>query len=453
MDEKTPAGTAQAVFFFKQGDGWNFQNPKVLMSFYFVGPDWFSRLFLMDEDQTPWFFQWVVRIKKGVSWFISLIYVIHVIYSIYQSINLSINQSIYPSIHPSIHPGICKRGLNQFPCDVLFNILSINLLCSPLRTWRRIQISVTHGFFRNFNPKGVCFVCFPLIFSISKRHVKLDPALWGLSFNRTPWKIANMKTSRMASSLSHHEGSEKHWETIQTWQYLAERRFWMILVSFDVAFSCASGAGLQHKTGPCEHLLWQAWKPHWPGLLQFLMNYTFGEILVGIGWGALQFPKKRFLTSKVVNWNSQEVPSETLDIFWNYPLPVTVATRIIPFSVGNPEPKPSLVTIASWGWGGVDHLDIFHLLLQLSILFFFGSICSGSIRSKAPQIEGPEVWKWQCCESISWSIGSLHIFMVSESILGLALSPPFRNSGIWRFSSGSPHWGRFALPEVYTPEI
>ena len=222
----------------------------------------------MDEDQTPWFFQWVVRIKKGVSWFISLIYVIHVIYSIYLSIYLS----IHPSIHLSIHPGICKRGLNQFRCDVLFNILSINLLCSPLRTWRRIQISVTHGFFRNFNPKGVCFVFFPLIFSISKRHVKLDPALWGLSFNRTPWKIANMKTSRMASSLSHHEGSEKHWETIQTWQYLAERRFWMILVSFDVAFSCASGAGLQHKTGPCEHLLWQAWKPHWPGLLQFLMN-------------------------------------------------------------------------------------------------------------------------------------------------------------------------------------
>ena len=131
----------------------------------------------------------------------SLIYVIHVIYS------------IYPSIHPSIHPSILesvKEVLNQFRCDVLFNILSINLLCSPLRTWRRIQISVTHGFFRNFNPKGVCFVFFPLIFSISKRHVKLDPALWGLSFNRTPWKIANMKTSRMASSLSHHEGSEKH---------------------------------------------------------------------------------------------------------------------------------------------------------------------------------------------------------------------------------------------------
>ena len=53
-------------------------------------------------------------------------------------------------------------------------------------------------------------------------------------------------------------------------------------------------------------------------------------------------------------------------IFWNYPHPVTVTTRMIPFLVvGNPY-KPSFVTVTRLG------VDLSHLFADISYCCWFG---------------------------------------------------------------------------------
>ena len=83
------------------------------------------------------------------------------------------------------------------------------------------------------------------------------------------------------------------------------------------------------------------------GSFSFNIIHQNGESIT-FGGSAPKVLRDINLSLKQLHYMKHIVDHRYCTIHWNYPHPVTVTTRMIPFLVGNPY-KPSLVTITRWG--------------------------------------------------------------------------------------------------------
>lgn len=123
--------------------------------------------------------------------------------------------------------------------------------------------------------------------------------------------------------------------------------------------------------------------------------YIIWQDRMGFHWmlGVAGFQKMASLCTSGLHWNCSTYCMS--GICWNYPPQVTVTTRMISFSIGNPY-QPSFVIVTGWR---VDWRYVFWVV-KLQIFMFFTPFCW----------ENDPIWLLEAANYCSFLVGGIEWF-------------------------------------------